>query len=168
VQVTTTASLLCLTHRNALRDVQASELARNDDQFLDRYQIWWNKSPQRAHEVFAANPQWVRKRLTEWAEKKLASVIEAGSLDSFKTNIMFKQLLYADDAINFGSSKTNWKKKIEIVEELKLYKPWSMVHAAAFLGGRAKLRKHVEAILEHTDHLTMRSSSRLGGVFGRR
>lgn len=131
-----------------IRDKHFTSASDMVDRFLDHYQGWWKRSPQSVHKEFAANPKEVKKLLTEWAEKKLASVDEAGSLDSLATNIMFKQLLYADDAINFGSIKTNWKKKVEIAAELKQYKPWSVAHAAASLGGRKKLRKHMEAILD--------------------
>lgn len=89
----------------------------------------------------------MRELLTEWAAKKLAVVAENEALPTLQSNIMFKQLLYDGETINFGSVGTNWKKKVDIAAELRQYKPWSVAHAAATLSGRKKLRKHVESIL---------------------
>jgi hypothetical protein len=85
--------------------------------------------------------------LTEWAEKKLTVVADSEALQTLQSNIMFKQLIYDDGTINFGSVGTNWNKKVEIAAELTHYKPWSVAHAVATVGGQKKLRKHVESIL---------------------
>jgi hypothetical protein len=78
----------------------------------------------------------VRELLTEWAKKKLAGVAGSEALPTLQANIMFKQLLYDNEAINFGSIGTNWKKKVDIAAELAQYKPWSVAHASASLGDK--------------------------------
>jgi hypothetical protein len=117
------------------------------ERFLEIYQPRWKKSSRATYADFAQNQKQVRELLTEWAEKKIAVVTENESLPTLQSNIMFKQLLYGQESINFGSIGTNWKKKVEIASELAQYKPWSVAHAAATLGGRKKLRKHMESIL---------------------
>jgi hypothetical protein len=120
------------------------------ERFLDRYQPRWKGSSRATDKEFANNPKKVRELLTEWADKKLADAVDSQALDTIQSNIMFKQLHYANNAINFGSINANWKKKVEIAAELAQYKPWSMAHAVAVHGGRKKLRKHVESILDES------------------
>src|SRR5258708_4309041 len=81
------------------------------ERFLDRYQPRWKKSPRDLDKEFANHSKAVRELLTEWAEKKLAVVAENEALLTLQSNIMFKQLLYDGQTINFGSVDTNWKKK---------------------------------------------------------
>jgi hypothetical protein len=103
------------------------------EHFLDRYQPRWKRSNRDIGKEFLAHPKAVRELLTEWAEKKLAVVADSEALQTLQSNIMFKQLLYDDGTINFGSVGTNWKKKVEIAAELAHYKPWSVAHATAAL-----------------------------------
>jgi hypothetical protein len=117
------------------------------ERFLDRYQPRWKKSSREIDREFANHLKAVRELLTGWAEKKLAGVTASEALPTLQSNIMFKQLLYDGETINFGSTGTNWKKKVDIADELTQYKPWSVEHASANLGGRKKLHKHVESIL---------------------
>jgi len=130
-----------------IRDQHFTTASDMVERFLDRYRPRWRKSPRAIDQEFANNPENVREILTEWAEKKLALVAENEALPTLHTNIMFKQLHYDHDAVNFGSVGANWKKKVDIADELEQYKPWSVAHAAATLGGRKALRKHVESIL---------------------
>jgi hypothetical protein len=118
------------------------------ERFLEIYEHRWKHSSRVPYADFAKNAKQVRELLTEWAEKKLASIIEDESFSTIQSNVMFKQLHYAQESINFGSIGTNWKKKVEIASELAQYKPWSVAHAAATFDGRKKLRKHMEAILD--------------------
>lgn len=106
------------------------------ERFLDRYQLRWEKSSRDIDKEFANHPKAVRELLTEWAEKKLAGVTENEALPTLRSNIMFKQLLYGGETINFGSIGTNWKKKVDIADELAQYKPWSVAHASASLGDK--------------------------------
>jgi hypothetical protein len=129
------------------------------ERFLERYQPRWKKSPRDLDKDFVNSSKAVREQLTEWAEKKLAVVAENEALPTLQANIMFKQLLYDGQTINFGSVDTNWKKKVDIAAELRQYKPWSVAHAAATLGGRKKLRKNAESILADS------GSSREGEFF---
>jgi hypothetical protein len=130
-----------------IRDGHFKEPSEIVDRFLDRYQPRWTKSSRTIDKEFVNHPKKVRELLTEWAEKKLELVAESEALPTLYTNIMFKQLLYDHETINFGSIKTNWKKKVDIAAELEQYKPWSDAHAVATVGGKKKLRKHVESIL---------------------
>jgi hypothetical protein len=118
------------------------------DRFLERYEARWSKSPRPSETEFANNPKHVRKLLTEWSERKLAEVTQGRSLTTLQANVMFKQLLYDNEAISFGSKGTNWKKKTEIAKELETYKPWSVAHAIAIAGSRRKLRDNMESIIE--------------------
>jgi hypothetical protein len=118
------------------------------ERFLETYQNSWNRSSRPIGAEFAQNPKQVRKLLTEWAEKKLAVVTENDSIQTIQANVMFKQLLYGQESINFGSNGTNWKKKTEIAKELESYKPWSVAHAAATMGGKTNLRKHMDSIIK--------------------
>jgi hypothetical protein len=130
-----------------IRDGHFKNASDMVERFLDRYQSRWKDSPRTRDKEFVNNPKKVRELLTEWAEKKLADAADSQALATIQSNIMFKQLHYANQTINFGSINTNWKKKVEIAAELAQYKPWSVAHAAATLGGKKKLRKHVESIL---------------------
>lgn len=123
----------------------ASDLVKR---FLETYQDRWNRSVRPIDSEFARNPKQVRNLLMEWAEKKLNVVTENDSTKTIQANIMFKQLLYDHESINFGSNGTNWKKKTEIAKELESYKPWSVDHAAATMGGKRKLRQHMESIIK--------------------
>jgi hypothetical protein len=118
------------------------------ERFLERYQHSWNRSSYAIYAEFAKNAKQVRSLLTEWAEKKLTAVTENDSIETIRANVMFKQLLYAQESINFGSNGTNWKKKTEIAKELKSYKPWSVAHAAATMGGKPKLRHRMQSIIK--------------------
>jgi len=142
-----------------IRDQHFKTASDMVERFLVRYQPRWKKSPRDLDKEFVNSSKAVREQLTEWAEKKLAVVAENEALPTLQANIMFKQLLYDGRAINFGSVDTNWKKKIDIAAELRQYKPWSVAHAAATLGGRKKLRKHAESILADS------GSSREGEFF---
>lgn len=117
------------------------------ERFLETYQVRWNRSPQLFAAEFVNNPKEVRTLLTEWAEKKLSVVADNDSIKTIQANIMFKQLLYGRESINFGSNGTNWKKKTEIAKELESYKPWSVAHAAALIGGTKKVRQHMKSII---------------------
>jgi hypothetical protein len=130
-----------------IRDQHFKTASDMVERFLDRYQPRWKKSSREIDKEFVNHPKAVRELLTKWAEKKLAGVMESEALPTLQSNIMFKQLLYDGETINFGSIGTNWKKKVDIAAELTQYKPWSVEHASANLGGRKKLRKHVESIL---------------------
>jgi len=130
-----------------IRDPHVKTASDTVERFLERYQPRWKKSRRDIDKELAAHPKAVQQLLTQWAEKKLAVVADSQALQTLQSNIMFKQLFYDDGIINFGSVGTNWKKKVEIAAELAQYKPWSVAHAAANLGGRKKLREHVESIL---------------------
>jgi hypothetical protein len=130
-----------------IRDQHFKTASDMVERFLDRYQPRWKKSSREIDKEFVNHPKAVRELLTEWAEKKLAGVTESEALPTLQSNIMFKQLLYGGETINFASIGTNWTKKVDIAAELTQYKPWSVEHASANLGGRKKLRKHVESIL---------------------
>ena len=118
------------------------------ERFLEIYQHRWHQASRPIDKEFEKNPKQVRDLLTEWAEKKLTVVTENDSIQALQTNIMFKQLLYGHESINFGSIGTNWKKKVEIASELSEYKPWSVAHAAATLGGKTKLRQRMESVIK--------------------
>ena len=94
------------------------------ERFLDRYQLRWKRSSRDIDREFANHPEAVRELLTGWAEKKLAGVTASEALPTLQSNIMFKQLLYDGETINFGSIGTTWKKKVDIADELTHYKPW--------------------------------------------
>jgi hypothetical protein len=117
-----------------IRDGHFKNASDMVERFLDRYQPRWKDSPRAADKEFVNNPKKVRELLTEWAGKKLAEAADSQALATIQSNIMFKQLHYANQAINFGSINANWKKKVEIAAELAQYKPWSVAHAAATLG----------------------------------
>jgi hypothetical protein len=119
------------------------------ERFLEKYQPWWERSGQSADAELASHPKRVRKLITEWAERKVASIIESDSAETIRTHIMFKQLHYGKGrSINFGSVGANWKKKTDIAKELSLYRPWSVAHAAAVLGNTEKLWNHMNSIVE--------------------
>jgi hypothetical protein len=118
------------------------------ERFLETYQHSWSRAPRPIGAEFAKNPRQVHDLITEWAEKKLTVVTENDSIRTIQANVMFKQLLYGQESINFGSTGTNWKKKTEIAKELRSYKPWSIAHAAATAGGKTRLRKHMESIIK--------------------
>ena len=75
------------------------------ERFLDRYQPRWKKSSHAIDKELASDPKTVRGLLNDWAEKKLALVAENEALPTLQTNIMFKQLLYNGETINFGSHR---------------------------------------------------------------
>jgi len=117
------------------------------ERFLEIYQHRWHQASRPIDEEFEKNPKQVRSLLTEWAEKKLTVVTQDDSIQTLQSNIMFKQLLYGQESINFGSNGMNWKKKVEIANELSEYKPWSVAHATAVLGGKTELRQRMESII---------------------
>jgi len=117
------------------------------ERFLEKYQASWPKSRHPADDELANRPTSVRKLITEWAQHKVSKIDESDSAETIRTHIMSKQLLYGrSQSINFGSIGTNWKTKAEIAQELALYRPWSVAHAAAVLGDRKTLRRQMEAI----------------------
>ncbi len=119
------------------------------ERFLEKYQKSWLRSSHQVDAELASHPKSVRKLITEWAERKLATIIESDSADTIRTHIMFKQLLYGKyQSLNFGSVGTNWKKKAEIAKELTLYRPWSVAHAAAVLVNKQKLWSHMNSIVK--------------------
>lgn len=126
-----------------IRDRHFATASDMVERFLEKYEAWWSRSDSE----YVHHPKEVRRLLTEWAERKLANIATTNSMETIRTNIMFKQLHYGDGSINFGSVGTNWKKKTEIAKEIALYKPWSLAHAAAVHGGRSNLRLHLERIL---------------------
>src|SRR5882762_1905237 len=91
------------------------------ERFLETYQHSWNSSSRPFGAEFAKNLKEIRNLLTEWADKKLTVVTEDNSIQTIQANVMFKQLLYGQESINFGSIGTNWKKKTEIAKELESY-----------------------------------------------
>lgn len=118
------------------------------ERFLEIYKRRWDKSSHPIDTELANNPEQIWNLLVEWAEKKVNVVTENDSIQTIEANLMFKQLVYDHESINFGSNGTNWKKKTEIAKELKSYKPWSVAHAAATIGSKEKLRQHMESIIE--------------------
>jgi len=118
------------------------------ERFLSVYQHRWAASSRPIDAEFKANVTQVRTLLTEWAKKKLAVVTLNDSIQTLQSNIMFKELHYSRDSIGFGSNGTNWKTKIEIAAELKSYKPWSVAHAAAMMGGTPALQQRIKSIIK--------------------
>ena len=118
------------------------------ERFLHHFEHRWNGSLRPSDVELGKHPKQIRELITQWAEKKLELVTENDSVQTLQSNIIFKQLLYGQEAINFGSTGTNWKKKVDIAHELEMYKPWSVAHAAAIRGGTKELRRHMESIIE--------------------
>lgn len=131
-----------------IRDRHFNCAAEIVDRFLEHYHPIWSRLRRPADLEFLENPEEVRNLLMPWAEDKLSRTEADDSLSTIEANILFKQLLYGQEGINFGSSGTNWKKKTEIAKELQQYKPWSVAHAAATYGGKDKLRQHVISIID--------------------
>jgi hypothetical protein len=124
--------------------LNASEIA---DKFLERYEKIWRHSSKSVDKQFVENLKVIRATLARWAEQKLAVISEENSVATIRAQVMFKQIHYSQESMNFGSTGTNWKKKVEIARELDLYRPWSVEHAAAVFGGRSSLYKHMNAIV---------------------
>ena len=133
-----------------IRDQHFNNAAEIVDRFIEHYQSMWQRLRRPADVEFLNNPEEVRSLLMPWAEEKLSRTEADDSLSALEANILFKQLLYDQETINFGSIGTNWKKKTEIAKELEQYRPWSMAHAAAALGGKGKLRQHVISIIDES------------------
>ncbi|HWG51101.1 MAG TPA: hypothetical protein VN669_15480 [Candidatus Acidoferrales bacterium] len=118
------------------------------ERFLELNLPRWRRAARPGDVEFLTNLPEVRTILMGWAEKKLNTTTADNSIRTIQANIMFKQLLYGQGMINFGSVGTNWNKKTEIAAELNRYKPWSVAHASAVLGGMAELHQHVMSIIE--------------------
>jgi hypothetical protein len=124
------------------------------ERFLEFNLPRWRRAARSGDVEFLNNLPEVRTILTEWAEKKLNSTTADDSGRTIQANIMFKQLLYGRETINFGSVSTNWNKKTEIAEELERYKPWSIAHASGVLGGTSQLHEHAVSIIETSSEAT--------------
>lgn len=131
-----------------IRDQHFNNAAEIVDRFIEHYQPMWQRLRRPPDIEFLENLEEVRSLLMPWAAGKLSRTEADDSLSTIEANILFKQLQYGQEEINFGSSGTNWKKKIEIAKELQQYKPWSLAHAAAIYGGKDNLRQHVISIIE--------------------
>ncbi len=124
------------------------------ERFLELNLPRWRRAARPCDVEFLNNLPEVRTILMGWAEKKLNTTTADDSIRTIQASIMFKQLLYGQETINFGSVSTNWNKKIEIAEELKRYKPWSVAHASAVLGGMSEIHQHVMSIIETSSEAT--------------
>lgn len=133
-----------------IRDRHFTHAAEIVDRFLEHYQPIWRQLRRPADLEFLENPEEVRNLLMPWAEDKLSRTEADDSVSTIEANILFKQLLYGQEEINFGSSDTNWKKKTEIAKELQQYRPWSVAHAAANYGGTDKLRQQAISIIDES------------------
>jgi hypothetical protein len=129
-----------------IRDDHFQTASEMVERFLELNLLRWRRVARSGHIEFLNNLSEVRAILMGWAERKLNTTTVDDSIRTIQANIMFKQLLYGQETINFGSVGTNWNKKTDIAEELKTYKPWSVAHAAAVLGGMSKLHEHVMSI----------------------
>jgi hypothetical protein len=128
--------------------VTASDLV---ERFLEHYEGFWPGSHEPLDHELARKPKAVRVQLAEWAQRKLDRVVEDESVETIRAHIMFKELHYGrGHTISFGARGLNWKRKTEIAAELALYRPWSIEHAMAVLGGRARLHRHMRQIVERS------------------
>lgn len=130
-----------------IRDRHFATASDMVERFLEKYETRWKGSDQPIYVGFAKNPNEVRQLLEEWAEKRIALATNNDSVATIYANIMFKRLYFDDSSLNFGSVGNGWKKKTEIAEELDRYKPWSVAHAVASIGGSKELRHEMRHII---------------------
>jgi hypothetical protein len=122
------------------------------EHFLELYEPRWESAPdyeQYGH--LAKNPDEVRMLIEKWANDKLQRILLDESASTVQAHVMCKNIRYGNNLrISFGSVGNNWKTKAVIAEELSHYRPWSMLHAASYLGGVEQLYQHMNSIVLKT------------------
>lgn len=98
-------------------------------------------------ELLAHEPE-VARLINEWARRKLERIMQDSAVETIRTHIMCKGINYGRDfCMYFGTNGTSWKKKSEIAQLLRQYRPWSVDHAIAEWGGGRQLYDHMTAIV---------------------
>jgi hypothetical protein len=84
-----------------IRDQHFNNAAEIVNRFIEHYQPMWQRLRRPADVEFLKNPEEVRSLLMPWAEEKLRRTEADDSLSAIEANILFKQLLYGQEKINF-------------------------------------------------------------------
>jgi hypothetical protein len=134
-----------------IRDKHFATASDMVERFLEKYERIWNGSSNTDDVELNKNRGEVRRIVTEWAERKVANCILAGSVETIRSHIMFKQLHYGrGHCINFGSTGLNWNSKTDIAQELSRYRPWSIAHAIAHIGDKEQLYSFIKTIVQQS------------------
>jgi hypothetical protein len=89
----------------------------------------------------------VKDIVYEWAQRKIGRITDKSSVETLQTHLMFKKLYYGKgQSLSFRTAQ-GLKSKSEIAKTLRRYRPWSIDHAIAEIGGKQQLFEHMMKIV---------------------